>query len=92
MNCLNLFAQEMTDRDAAHDHLAEVFGFPDWYGRNLDALWDLLGDISAPTHIHLYSCQLLSGYGLRMLQVIVRAVAENPSLALTQHYGEQQPL
>lgn len=25
-----------------HEHLKEVFSFPDWYGRNMDALWDLL--------------------------------------------------
>ena len=32
----------MNDPDALHDHLAEVFDFPDWYGRNLDAFWDML--------------------------------------------------
>ena len=26
-----------------YDHY-ESFGFPDWFGRNLDALWDLLRD------------------------------------------------
>ena len=25
-----------------HEHLKEVFSFPDWYGRNMDALWDML--------------------------------------------------
>lgn len=25
-----------------HEHLKEVFSLPDWYGRNMDALWDLL--------------------------------------------------
>ncbi|MGN1093177.1 MAG: barstar family protein [Monoglobaceae bacterium] len=27
-----------------YDILQEGFGFPDWFGRNLDALWDLLRD------------------------------------------------
>lgn len=27
-----------------YDILQESFGFPDWFGRNLDALWDLLRD------------------------------------------------
>ena len=25
-----------------HEHLMEVFSLPSWYGRNLDALWDML--------------------------------------------------
>ena len=32
----------MTSRAAAHAYLAAAFSFPDWYGRNLDALYDLL--------------------------------------------------
>ncbi|WP_211357244.1 barstar family protein [Nocardioides rubriscoriae] len=28
-----------------HDALAAALGFPDWYGRNLDALHDCLGDL-----------------------------------------------
>ena len=27
-----------------YDILQEGFGFPEWFGRNLDALWDLLSD------------------------------------------------
>lgn len=27
-----------------YDIIQEGFGFPDWFGRNLDALWDLLCD------------------------------------------------
>ncbi len=27
-----------------YDIIQEGFGFPDWFGRNLDALWDLLSD------------------------------------------------
>lgn len=27
-----------------HRALAELFGLPEWYGHNLDALWDVLED------------------------------------------------
>lgn len=30
------------DRDSAHESLKRELGFPDWYGRNADALYDLL--------------------------------------------------
>lgn len=29
-----------------HDIIKEGFNFPDWYGENLDAIWDLLRDVS----------------------------------------------
>jgi hypothetical protein len=32
----------ITDWESFHDVCAEVFGFPDWYGRNADAWIDLV--------------------------------------------------
>ena len=34
------------DRDALLDALADALAFPDWFGRNWDALADCLGDLS----------------------------------------------
>lgn len=39
---IRLDGRKLMTREAAHDKLKERFGFPDYYGRNLDALWDLL--------------------------------------------------
>ena len=39
--------RKMTSRAEAHEHLAEVFGFPEYYGRTLDALHDCLTDLPA---------------------------------------------
>ena len=36
-----------------HDHLADALRLPDWFGRNLDALWDVLTDLSGPTALVL---------------------------------------
>ena len=44
---------KMTDRSAAHTHMAEVFEFPDWYGKNLDALWDLLCEKPVRFVVHI---------------------------------------
>ncbi|MCR5848694.1 MAG: barstar family protein [Lachnospiraceae bacterium] len=35
----------LNDRETAHDYLAEIFDFPDYYGRNLDALYDCLSEM-----------------------------------------------
>ncbi|MCR4787362.1 MAG: barstar family protein [Lachnospiraceae bacterium] len=37
----------MSDRKAAHAYIAETLGFPDYYGNNLDALFDCLTDMKA---------------------------------------------
>lgn len=39
-----LDGKNMTTRSDAHDEIARVLELPDYYGRNLDALWDLLGE------------------------------------------------
>jgi len=36
----------MQTREQMHDHLAERFRLAEHYGRNLDALWDLLSERS----------------------------------------------
>ena len=33
--------------------LASAAGFPDWFGANLDALWDTLTDLTGPTAVIL---------------------------------------
>ena len=37
-----LDGSRMTSRAEAHARLAEALDFPGWYGKNLDALFDLL--------------------------------------------------
>ena len=35
----------LNDRETAHEYLAEIFDFPDYYGKNLDALYDCLSEM-----------------------------------------------
>lgn len=41
-------AGQITDWDTFHSIFAETFGFPDFYGRNLDAWIDSLTSLDAP--------------------------------------------
>ena len=38
-------ALRVNERKEAHEYLAEVFSFPEYYGKNLDALFDCLGEM-----------------------------------------------
>lgn len=41
-------AQRITDWDSFHDRFAETFGFPSFYGRNMDAWVDCMSDLDDP--------------------------------------------
>lgn len=50
----------LDSRQALHAYLKEVFPLPDYYGRNLDALWDCLyQSFDGPTRIVLRNTQAL---------------------------------
>ena len=39
-------ALRLNERKAAHEYLAEVFSFPSYYGKNLDALYDCISEMN----------------------------------------------
>jgi len=51
MRTIRLDCRQMEDREHLHDYLAQTLEFPSWYGRNLDALYDMLTDIMEDTCI-----------------------------------------
>ena len=81
-----LEGKAMSSREAAHDHLAQVLNLPGYYGRNLDALYDLLLEISQETEIALQDPALvvhfLGKYGEALLSTLQEAAEENPNLTI----------
>lgn len=55
------------DRKEAHRYLKEQFHFPVYYGENLDALHDCLGEIAEPVEVLVPECIVEDTYlgGLR---------------------------
>jgi len=43
----------VAENEALHRLFAKTLHFPEWYGNNLDALYDLLTDLEEPTHVIL---------------------------------------
>ncbi len=72
------------DREMLHDTLAETLGFPDWYGRNLDALHDCLTDIMEETEIQIRHERALAdhlgSYAADLKRVIRMTAEENERL------------
>ena len=79
-----LDGNNITDRETLHDTLAGSLHLPDWYGRNLDALYDCLTDIQDETEIRLLHEEALEeylGHYAKALQkVVYRACQENPRI------------
>lgn len=82
-----LDGRAMIDRISAHSHLVERLDLPTYYGRNLDALYDVLTDISNETEIILNDpgavVELMGKYGEALLSTMQEAAEENPKLIVT---------
>ena len=79
-----LDCEMMTDRDKAHEYIAETLEFPDYYGKNLDALFDCLterGECSI-LFINLDALEMLGEYSGALLAVFEEAEAVNDDLTL----------
>ena len=84
---IHLYASEMATRAAAHDHLKGQLSLPDYYGRNLDALYDLLTERREECEIVLHDFTLLTdtlgGYAHQLAETLCDAAENNPALTIT---------
>ena len=78
---------DLADARKAVAGLGKELRFPDWYGGNLDALFDCLTDLREDTVICLENPdgleRRLGAFGGRALRVLREAAEENPHLHLT---------
>ena len=77
--------EKLCERRAAHIYLAKTLEFPDYYGKNLDALFDCLTEKEACTIRFQGAAELYGkgGYGAKVLEVMRRAAEANPLLQMT---------
>ena len=73
------------DRTTLHDLFSRELSFPAWYGRNLDALYDCLTDLSEDVELHLQNWESWEDarYARNLLRLFYRAAEENPHLHIT---------
>ncbi len=67
-------------------YLASELDFPPYFGGNLSAFADCLGDVSAPTNLAVVALPKELPRWLQKALVVMRRVsAENPSLRMVEH-------
>ena len=84
MNRVQLSAAAWHTARDAHDALAQALRFPDYYGRNLDALHDCLTDLT-DTQLVIEDCALAAGQvenWAGFLQVFFDSAAQNRGLSI----------
>jgi RNAse (barnase) inhibitor barstar len=80
--------RDLLDISTVHDYLRVTLGFPEHYGKNLDALNDCLGDVDTPTRLYIMRDATMSPsdpYARemdRLCLVLMRAARENPYLSV----------
>lgn len=84
MKKVALNCEKLLERKQAHLYLAEMLEFPEYYGKNLDALFDCLMELGECTIVLQGEAELrqTDGYGIKILKVLEEAAQENPGLRL----------
>ncbi|MFB0918631.1 MAG: barstar family protein [Clostridiaceae bacterium] len=76
----------MYNKSAAHKYISKKMKFPDYYGENLDALYDMLTEMDIPTRIQVINTKLiiknLKDYGTSLLDVFRQGAKANRNLTL----------
>lgn len=75
--------RQIDSRSELHRTLAETLDFPEWYGHNLDALYDLLTARRVDTHLVFENWTPSSPALKGLKQVLSDAEDSNPHLTVT---------
>jgi barstar (barnase inhibitor) superfamily len=80
MKIVILDAKKMLEKEKMHEYFTKKFGLPEYYGKNLDALFDCLCEINEPTLIKLKNENVLDGATKESLTQLFRDVCSENAL------------
>lgn len=84
----------MKDRDILHRHLKNCLNRQDYYGSNLDALWDVLSTYSEPLKINLINIDYLNynlgSYSQQLITLVEDAVESNSNISLIMNIYKEE--
>ena len=83
---LILDGEKISGKDELHKFMGSALDFPEWYGKNLDALYDCLTDLTEEVEIHLQNAEAfhrnLGDYADKVLWVLKDAEQTNLNIQL----------
>lgn len=84
MKTYTIDCKEILDRISAHEYIADILEFPEYYGKNLDALFDCLTDMGECTIriINIDSLVGINEYAGKLLAVFEEATKANSNITL----------
>ena len=92
MRIITLDIEKMRSLPMLHKYLHTALALPEYYGANLDALYDCLTEIAEPTELVVPKKVAdeadLGWYGQQFLQLLEDAGAANEALKITLRYAE----
>ena len=87
MRKINLDIEKMRSLPMLHKYLHTALALPEYYGANLDALFDCLTELAKPTELvvprQVADEAYLGWYGQQFLQMLQDAAEENTALKIT---------
>ena len=81
-----LNGSRLCNRSDMSDYMSEVFNFPDYFGRNLDALHDCLEEVDEEVDVVLdrecVKTMCSNDYAYKVLLILGRAAQNNPNIRI----------
>ena len=74
-----LDTRQLQEKEAAHRYLKQMLNLPEYYGCNLDALYDCLTELDT-TALRFVNLDAAEGYFAKLLPVFQEAQENNPRL------------
>lgn len=79
-----LDCKEMSSKEKAHEYIMKKMNFPDYYGKNLDALYDILSTYDKEIYVKFINFESLfkqlGDYAVSLIDVFREAEEENTKI------------
>lgn len=82
---VTLDARQLDERGQAHAYLKAMLSLPDYYGNNLDALYDCLTEMRE-LEVTFVRTEGTGGYFPRVYRIFEKAAKENPGIKGMEHW------